>query len=254
MISEGDYVLLYLDERRSWIARAETGKQFHTHKGIIDLSELVGKSFGSSILTDLGQVLYAIRPTLIHHVARMQRPTQILYEKDVGLVLVRLGIGPGSKVIEAGTGSGAMTAALANTVRPNGHVYTYEIRQDMAAVAHKNLVRTDLLQYVTMKIKDARLGFDEEEMDAVFLDLAEPWEVIPSGRRSLSSGAHLASFSPTINQVEKTVQALNTNSFIDVRTLECFVRDIKVEMGRTRPRSVMIGHTGYLTFAAKILS
>lgn len=251
MISEGQPVLLYLDGRRNWIVRAQSGKEFHTHKGIVKLEGLIGKPYGSTVSTELGQLLYAFKPTARDYVVRMRRPTQILYEKDIALALFELGVHCGSRVIETGTGSGAMTAALADAVSPDGHVYTYEIRSDLLEIASRNISRLGLEKFVTVWNRDAKDGFEEKDVDAVFLDLSEPWDILDSAYASLKPGSPLASFSPTINQVERTVTELRRRRFAAIRTIESLVRDMRVSEGKTRPASLMVGHTGYLTFARK---
>jgi len=251
-VREGDFVLLYLDERKRWLVRAKEGVEFQTHRGIVKLGEIVGKPFGSCIRSSLGFEFHVLPPTLADHIVNIRRPTQILYDKDIALVLFRLGLRSGSIVVEAGTGSGAMTAALANAVRPEGHVYSYEIRHEFAEIATRNVAKMGLEQYVTVKNNDAKLGFEEENVDAAFIDLEDPWELIDSVHAALKGGYPMASFSPTVNQVEKIVEAMK-EKFVDLDTVECFVRSIRVEKGKTRPRTLMIGHTGYLTFARKIL-
>jgi tRNA (adenine57-N1/adenine58-N1)-methyltransferase len=252
-VSEGDFVLLYLNERMRWLVRARDGLDFHTHRGIIRLGELIGKPYGGSVRSTLGFEFYLLPPTVGDHIVNIRRPTQILYDKDIGLVLFRLGIRSGCRVVEAGTGSGAMAAALANAVRPEGHVYSYEIRREFVEVASQNLRKMGLEPYVTIRNADARLGFEEEDVDAVFIDLEDPWSVIDSAYQALKGGHMFASFSPTLSQVERAVEEMK-DRFVDVETVECFVRNIRVEKGRTRPRTIMIGHTGYLTFARKVLT
>lgn len=252
-VTEGSPVLLYLNERKKWFVMARSGKEFHTHVGVVDLGKIVGKPFGSSVRSTLGFDFHVLYPTIRDQISSSKRPTQILYDKDIALTLYILGVASGSVVIEAGTGSGAMTASLANAVKPRGHVYSYEIRPEFVETASRNLVRLQLDEYVTIRNADARLGFEERDVDAIFVDLGDPWEAIPSVHSALKGGHPMASFSPTVNQIEKTVKAMK-NSFVDVETLECLVRNIRVEEGRTRPATSMIGHTGYLTFARKILT
>jgi len=245
-------VLLYLNERKRWLVRAREGMEFHTHRGIVKLGETIGKPFGSHIRSSLDSEFHVLPPTIGDHIVNIQRPTQILYDKDIALVLFRLGLQSGSVVVEAGTGSGAMTAALANAVRPGGHVYSYEIRREFVEIAIKNLTKMGMEPYVTIKNVDAKLGFDEQNVDAVFIDLEDPWGVIDPAHRVLRGGHPVASFSPTLNQVEKVVEKMR-EGYVDIDTVECFVRSIRVEKGKTRPRTLMIGHTGYLTFARKVL-
>jgi len=251
-VRDGDFVLLYLNEKKRWLVRVKEGMEFHTHRGIVKLGEIIGKPFGSYIRSSLDFEFHVLPPTIGDHIVNIRRPTQILYDKDIALVLFRLGLRSGSLVVEAGTGSGAMTAALANAVRPEGHVYSYEIRREFVEIATKNLTKMGLETYVTIRNNDAKLGFDEENVDAAFIDLEDPWEVIDPVHRVLKAGHLLASFSPTLNQVEKVVEKMR-EGYVDIDTVECLVRSIRVEKGKTRPRTLMIGHTGYLTFARKVL-
>jgi len=252
VIKDGESVLLYLNERRKWLVEAREGREFHTHMGIVRLGEVIGKDFGSCVTSTLGAEFYLLFPSLCDRIRQVRRPTQILYDKDIGLCLYRLGVGPGSVVIEAGTGSGAMTGSLANIVRPDGHVYSYEIRQEFMETAKRNLEKMRLGEYVSFRNADARDGFEEKDVDAVFVDLGDPWLVMDPVHTALKGGRPVASFSPTVNQVEKVVEAM-AKRFVDIETVECFVRSIRVEKGKTRPMSLMVGHTGYLTFGRKIL-
>ena len=252
-VREGDYVVLFLDPRRKWLLKAIGKKEFHTHKGLIKLAEVVGKSYGEKVKTSLDFDFWILKPTTYDFIMSAKRLTQIVYPKDAGIILLRLGIGPGKKVIEAGTGSGAMTLALANAVKPRGHIYSYELRPEFIEVAKRNLEKANVAKHATIKNLDARLGFEEEKVDAVFVDLGEPWEIVPHAYKSLKGGSSIGSFSPTMNQVEKTVTALNRNNFVDISSIECLVREMRVEEGKTRPLTTMIGHTGYITFARKIL-
>jgi tRNA (adenine57-N1/adenine58-N1)-methyltransferase len=163
------------------------------------------------------------------------------------------GIGPGSQVVEAGTGTGALTTALTHYVKPSGHVFSYEIRPEFIETAQKNLQRAGLMDYVTLKNKDITTGIDETNMDAVVLDLATPWLAVPYAFNALKGSGALVSFSPTIDQVVKTAEALKENKFVDIETIECIMRGMQVERGKTRPETLMTGHTGYMTFARKTI-
>lgn len=252
-VGEGDHFVLYWDERRQWLIRAAKGKEFHTHKGIVKIEDVIGRSYGSRLESSLGAYFWVLRPSTHDYVMHLTRPTQIMYPKDIGLVLLKLGLCSGRVVVEAGTGSGAMTIAAANAVRPAGHVFSYEMRADFAEIAQRNLKRAGLADYVTIRTSDARTGFHEKSVDAVIIDLAEPWEVIPHAYAALKGGAPLASFTPTMNQTERTVTNLKMSHFVNIQTVECLVRSIRAEEGKTRPSTTMIAHTGYLTFANKVL-
>jgi len=252
-ISEGDSVLLYLDRKRTYLVKVEKGKSFHTHKGFIQLDELIGKEYGTRTASSMGVEFVALKPTLRDHVFKMLRRTQITYPKDIALIVMFSGVGPGSRVVEAGTGTGALTSALAFYVKPTGHVYSYEFRKEFIETALKNLERAGASEYVDVKNKDVTQEIDEEDVDAVVLDMATPWLVVPHACKALKGSGAFVSFSPTIDQVVKTVEALKESGFVDVQTIECIMRRMQTERGKTRPETLMTGHTGYITFARKAL-
>jgi tRNA (adenine57-N1/adenine58-N1)-methyltransferase len=250
---EGDYILLYLSQRKTYLVKVEAGKSFHTHKGFIKFDDLIGKDYGSSVLSNLGVEFMAIKPLLRDFVMKSVRKTQITYPKDIALIVVFSGIGPGSRVVEAGTGTGALTTALAHYVKPDGKVYSYEIREEFLKTAEKNLKRAGLIDFVELKNRDVTAGIDESDIDSVILDLATPWLVVPHAYNALKPCGTLVSFSPTIDQIVKTVEALNENGFVDMETVECLMRGMQTERGKTRPQTLMTGHTGYITFARKAI-
>jgi tRNA (adenine57-N1/adenine58-N1)-methyltransferase len=250
-IRECEDVLLYLDRRRTFLVRVEKGKSFHTHKGFIQLDDLVGKEYGTRTTSSMGVEFVALEPTLRDYIFKVQRKTQISYPKDIALILMFSGAGPGSQVVEAGTGTGALTSALAFYVKPTGRVYSYEIRPEFAEIALKNLKRAGVLEYVELKKKDIIEGIDEKEVDAVILDMATPWLVVPNAYSALKGSGLVVSFSPTIDQVVKTVDALKKNGFVAIETVESLMRRMQIARGKTRPQTLMTGHTGYITFARK---
>jgi tRNA (adenine57-N1/adenine58-N1)-methyltransferase len=250
-IAEGDDVYLYLDRKRTYLVRVEPEKSFHTHKGYIQLGDLIGKEYGTRIASSMCIEFVALKPNLRDHIFKTSRRTQISYPKDISLIILYSGIGPGSRVVEAGTGTGALTSAIAHYIRPTGRVYTYEVRQEFQNNARKNLERAGLLDFVELKEGDVTLGIEEKDVDAVILDMATPWLVVPHAYAALKGSGVLVSFSPTIDQVVKVVEALAEYGFVCVETVETLIRFMQVERGKTRPETVMTGHTGYLTFARK---
>lgn len=246
-------MLLFFDLRRQWLLRVDSSRQFHTHKGFIKLAELVGQGFGTEIHSSLGYTFWALKPTTHDLIMHSARRTQIMYPKDIGLIILKLALSSGCKVLEIGTGSGAMTVAAATAVKPTGHVHTYEARKEFAEIAERNLNRASVLEFVTIHNADASAGLDGLEYDAAIIDVGDPWPIIPHVHKALSGGAGIVSFSPTFNQVEKTTEAFLHGGFVNVHTLECFIREIRADTGRTRPATIMVGHTGYMTFAQKVL-
>ena len=250
-IVEGDYVLLYVGQRKTYMIKMEKGKSFHTHKGFINFDDLIGKDYGAKIISSLGAEFSVLKPQLRDFIMKSARQTQITYPKDIALIVMFSGIGPGSRVVESGTGTGALTVSLAHYVRPEGKVYSYEIREEFLETAGKNLKRAGLMDFVELKNKDVTLGIDESGVDAVILDLAVPWLVVPHAYAALKPCGTIVSFSPTIDQVVKTVEALKDNGFVDIETIECLMRGMQVERGKTRPHTLMTGHTGYVSYARK---
>ncbi|HDQ06479.1 MAG TPA: tRNA (adenine-N1)-methyltransferase [Candidatus Bathyarchaeota archaeon] len=251
LISEGEDIFLYLDRKRTYLVRVEAEKSFHTHKGYIQLGDLIGKEYGTRIVSSMGTEFVALKPTLRDHIFKTSRRTQISYPKDISLIIMYSGIGTGSRVVEAGTGTGALTSAIAHYIRPAGRVYTYELRQEFQKNAKKNLERAGLLDYVELKEGDITAGIEEKDVDAVVLDMATPWLVVPHAYTALKGSGVLVSFSPTIDQVVKVVEALAEHGFVGAETVETLIRFMQVERGKTRPQTVMTGHTGYITFARK---
>ena len=252
VIKEGDWVLLYIDAKRNYLARVRRGHELHTDEGVIALDELIGSEYGSTLRTHLGVKVIVTRPTLVDIILRgFKRSTQIIYPKDAAFIVLNAGVGPGSVVVEAGTGTGALTAILAYLVRPSGKVYTYEIRKEILEVAKRNLRRVGLDKYVEFKHRDVRKGIDERNVDAVVLDLPDPWTVLGNAYAALRSGGVVVCFVPTVNQLERTVCAMKEHGFIKVEGLELLERRYKVLPGETRPVNMMIGHTGFIAFARR---
>lgn len=252
-ICEGDNVLIYLDTRRTYMVKMQAAQTFHTHKGYIKLDEIIGKAYGEPIKSSLGVYFTTLKPALTDYIMKSSRNTQIIYPKDAALIVMFSGIGPGSRVVESGTGTASLTTALAHYVGPTGKVYTYELRSEFQKNAAKNLQRSKLIDYVELKSGDVTQGFEEKDVDAVVLDLAVPWLVVPHAYNALKPSGILVSFSPTIDQVVRTTEAMRENNFVFIETVECLMRTMQVERGKTRPNTMMTGHTGYITHARKIL-
>ncbi|MCW3981695.1 MAG: tRNA (adenine-N1)-methyltransferase [Candidatus Bathyarchaeota archaeon] len=252
-IREGNNVLLLLNKRRSYLVTAEQGADFHTHKGYLQFDHLIGREFGTRCVSSLGVEFVALKPALRDYVFKAQRKTQIMYPKDIALMIMYSGIGPGTRVVEAGTGAGALTTALAFYVGPSGRVYSYEIRPEFREIAHKNLRKASLDGVVELKSEDVTKGIAEKDVDAVVLDLATPWLVATHAYAALKGSGSIVSFSPTIEQVVKTVESLEEAGFVDIGTFECIMRRMQVSRGKTRPETLMTGHSGYLTYARKAL-
>ncbi|MCJ7649920.1 MAG: tRNA (adenine-N1)-methyltransferase [Candidatus Lokiarchaeota archaeon] len=258
VVQDNDLVFLILDERRRWLVQVEKGKEFHSHRGIIKFDDIIGKSFGTVVFSHphetQGYKFYVLKPLPSDYVIYMGRKTQIIYPEDAGLIIMYSGIKPGSKVIEAGCGSGALTCILGTYVQPNGHIYSYDIREKSLRTAVRNITRANLQEYISIKYGDILVDeLDHENIDSVILDMPQPWEAISKVKKYLKLSGTLVSFSPTIEQVKKTTFALQRNDFTEIYTYELIKRTLQVKENATRPQVRMIGHTGYITLGRKIL-
>ncbi|UCC95010.1 MAG: tRNA (adenine-N1)-methyltransferase [Candidatus Omnitrophota bacterium] len=252
MISETDIVFLYHDERRNFLVRVNK-RSLHTDKGFLKLDALIGKDFGDKIETNLGIPFYILRPYLYEMIMKVNRKTQILYPKDIGMILMGASIYPGAQVIEVGSGSGALTTTLANFVRPNGRVYSYEKNEEFLENAKKNVEKNGLSSWVEFKCCAVDSEFQEKNVDFIMIDIGSPWDLIEAAHRSLKGGSRLATICPTFEQLTRTVFTLEEKGFVNVESVEILVRRILVRRGKTRPEQRMPSHTGYLVFATKTL-
>ncbi len=252
MIKEGDNIILISERLNRWLVKVQSGKEFQTHKGIIKFDEIIGKDYGFILESSIGKKFYVLEPLIYDYIFKSKRSTQIIYPKDAAIITLFSGIHPGSRIIETGLGSGALTIALANIIRPNGKIYSYEIKEDYISVAKKNLDRAGLSEFVEIKHRDALNGFDETNVDNIILDLATPWLIIPIAYKALKSSGVLLSYSPTIDQVQKTVNSMIENNFVDIHTMECLIREWQIAPNKVRPFNRMVGHSGFMTFGTKI--
>ena len=228
-------------------------RKFSTHLGELDLEKLTHIPQGGVIYTHKGIPFITLKPTLYDFLHHLKRRTQIIYPKDLGYILMRLGIGPGSRVIECGAGSGALTMTLAWWVRPTGRVYTYEREEKFAYLCQENLAWAGLMDWVEIKIRDIVVGFEEKEVDAVFLDVKTPWLYLSQAWDALKAGCVLGMLVPTTNQVCEILRTLSGLPFTDIEVLELLLRRYKTVAERLRPQDRMVAHTGYLIFARKML-
>jgi tRNA (adenine57-N1/adenine58-N1)-methyltransferase catalytic subunit len=248
----GDLALLVGLRHKHFIFPLIPGGSFHTHRGILNHDELIGKPWGSQVFSHQGSPFFMLQPSLSDLLVDLKRSTQIMFPKDIGFILTSLSVGPGQTVLEAGTGSGSMTVALAYTVGPQGKVITYERRPEFQALARKNLARLGLDGQVDFKLGDIADGISETNVDSVFLDVPNPWDYIPQVRLALKPGGFFCNLVPTFNQVEKLLYALRREHFAFIEVCELLMRYYKPEPTRLRPTNRMVAHTGYLIFARRI--
>lgn len=251
LMKDGDRVLIVTEKRKRYLVQLRSGKRFHCSEGYIELDMLVGRPYGCMVISNTGSRWHVFRPTITDRIMFYPRVTQIVYPKDIGYIAVATGVGPGMRVLEAGTGTGVLTTYLAYLVRPDGKVYSYDIRQDYIDAVEMRLKQLGLSEYVELYNSDISKGVAQKELDVAVIDLPEPWTAVNTCYQALRPGAVWASLSPTIEQVVQTYEALEQAGFADLSCVEIFVRNIRVKRGMTRPEFIMRGHTAYIVTARK---
>ncbi|MBM3674351.1 MAG: tRNA (adenine-N1)-methyltransferase [Actinobacteria bacterium] len=246
----GDRVLLVDAKRRRHLVTLAEGGAFHSHTGVLEHAALIGNEEGIAVRTSQGARMVAVRPTLSEYILEMPRGAQVIYPKDLGPILMLGDVFPGARVLESGVGSGALTTTLLRAVGPTGQVLGYELRQDFADRARRNVegfLGPDVP--LTVEVRDVYDGIDEVELDRVVLDLPEPWRVVKHAQASLRPGGILLSYLPTIGQVARLREELTDSAFGMVESLEVLQRSWHVEGQSVRPDHRMVAHTGFLTHA-----
>ncbi|HKZ61508.1 MAG TPA: tRNA (adenine-N1)-methyltransferase [Nitrososphaera sp.] len=251
-IEEGSYVLLFHTSRKKWLARVTQDKKLHTHLGIIDISAAIGMEYGSAVRTTEGKLIFLIEPTIHDFIMKSERRTQIVYPKDLGYIAARTGLKNGSKVLEVGTGSAALATFMASIVKPDGHIYSFDVNPEFMEIAKRNLEKAGMSQYVTLHQHDPHQGVDVREADVAIVDLGDPWTVIDQVHDALKGSGAFVAICPTMNQIEKTTTELKRAGYVDIDCVELMIRNIEAREGMTRPSMRMIGHTTYLVFARKV--
>jgi tRNA (adenine57-N1/adenine58-N1)-methyltransferase len=244
----GERVLLVDRKARRYLLTLREGAEFHTHNGMLAHDALIGSPEGARVQTSGGGAFIAFRPSLADFVLKMPRGAQVIYPKDIGLILIEADIFPGATVLEAGTGSGALTLALTRAVGAEGRVISYEIREDFAARARSNLESFlgKLPDGLDLRLGDVTEGIGDQIVDRIVLDLPEPWHLIDLAKTNLRAGGIFCAYVPTVGQVSQTIEGLRAAGFAELQALEALVRPWHVEGQSVRPEHRMVAHTGFV--------
>jgi tRNA (adenine57-N1/adenine58-N1)-methyltransferase len=251
-VHEGDLVLLVSPDRKRYLIRLKAGEQWYSHRGSILHDDLIGQPLGRTLYTQHGYAYLALEPSINDLMQDLPRASQIVYGKDAAQIVFRLNLYPGRTILETGTGSGALTLALARAVLPTGRVFSYETRPDAFEMARSNLDDAGVLPYVTLYNEDISAGFHESEIDACFLDLREPWLFLDHAWNVLKGSGFFGALVPTTNQVSQLLDGMAERPFGDVMVEEILQRSYKPVAARLRPEDRMIAHSAFLVFARKI--
>ena len=248
MPAYGSLVIFVSPKGKRYLKRIEEGQDWHSNDGILAMKDVVKAEFGTFVYTSLG-VPIALQEVHLHDLLKgVKRQTQIIYPKDIAYICMRLGVGEGRTVIEAGSGSGALTVGMSWFSGKTGHVHTHEAREEFHKLVRRNLAWAGLGDNVTLHHRDISDGFAVDNADALFLDVRTPWDYLEHVVNAVRPGASIAFLLPTVDQVSKLLLGLERGPFAEVEVCEILIRHWKPIADRLRPNDRMIAHTGFLVF------
>lgn len=254
-LEPGDPALLIDSKGRHFLLRLDPERTFQYHLGSVAHRELIGREDGTWVESSNGGRLLLLRPRLADFILKMKRGAQVVYPKDLGPILIYADIAPGMVVLEAGTGSGAMTLALARAVGPDGRVVSVELREDHAAHARKTVEIWfgEVPPNLELVVGDVSAEVERARPDRIVLDLPEPWAVLGPAGEHQPTGGVFAAYLPTVPQVQTLVEAATADGrFAEIEVKELLIRDWHVSGRSVRPEHSMVGHTGFLVFMRRI--
>jgi tRNA (adenine57-N1/adenine58-N1)-methyltransferase len=246
----GEKILLIDQRDRTYLFTLQSKGTYHTHSGTLGHEELLGKPEGTRVETSKGMVFVAFRPRFADYVLKMPRGAQVVYPKDLGPIVTYADVFPGARVLEAGTGSGALTIALCRAVGDTGTVVSYELRDEHREQAIRNIETFYGGMPPGLELRQGDLsavGETTERYDRAVLDLPEPWGPLRALAKVLEPGSVICAYLPTTIQVQQLVLALPGAGFQHVETFETLKRGWHVTERSVRPDHRMVGHTGFLT-------
>lgn len=255
-LQDGEQVLLIDQRGRRHLFMLRKGETFHSDRGWVAHDAIIGQPDGSWVRTSKGTRYVVLRPTLSEYVLDMPRGAQVIYPKDLAMVMFWADIYPGARVLEAGMGSGALTLALLRAVGPAGRVISYEQREDFARRALANIqLRMGEVSTLVVRLRPVEEGLAEEEpVDRAVFDLPEPWRLVEPVARVLRSGGIFLSYVPTIIQSHQLSEALRRHpGYTLVETFETLFRPWNIENTSVRPFHRMVAHTGFITVARRVV-
>ncbi len=239
---------LLIDERGRKFLVEEEREVLHTDLGVI---RLAGAEPPAELRSHLGHRFVMLEPSVVDLHEKLPRAGSVVVRKEVGLIVANTGIGSGSKVVEAGTGTGSLAIYLAHIVGDTGRVYTYELNEKHLEIARRNFAAAGVEHRIVAELRDVREGIEAEEVDAVVFDMPDPWLAVEHAFSALKRGGFIAVYNPYIEQIRRAYEAMREAGFRFLRVVELLEREIEVRSVGTRPRTRMVGHTGYLAFGRK---
>jgi tRNA (adenine57-N1/adenine58-N1)-methyltransferase len=252
VLHEGEQVLLVDRKDRRYLFALKSGGEFHSHAGFVPHDDLIDGPAGINVKSSGGATYLVIRPTLNDFILKMPRGAQVIYPKDIGPMLMVADVFAGARVFESGLGSGALSTAL---LRAGAEIFGYELREDFARKAEKNIAMflgDEALERYHVELRDAYDGVDATDIDRAMLDLPEPWQVIPHLTKVLRPGGIIVAYTPSITQAVRVRETLADGPYALAATLEVLNRGWHIDGHAVRPDHRMVAHTGFLTHARRI--
>jgi len=249
MIPYGSLVVYVAPKRlRRHIKRLLPGEDWHSNDGALKACDVAAADYGDVVKTSEGVPIRVEQATLVDMLMGIKRQTQIIYPKDIAHICMKLGAGPGRKIIEAGCGSGGLTLAFSWYCGPGGRVVSHDLREEFVRLARRNLDWAGLGANVSLHVRDIGEGFMDSGADALFLDVREPWLYLEHIPKAVKAGSMLGFLLPTVGQVSQLLAGLERGPFGEVEVLELLLRPWKPLADRLRPQDCMTAHTSFLVF------
>ncbi|HWG99394.1 MAG TPA: tRNA (adenine-N1)-methyltransferase, partial [Pilimelia sp.] len=232
----------------------QPGRSFHTHRGILAHDDLIGLPDGSVVTSSGGTAYLALRPLLADYVLSMPRGAQVIYPKDAAQIVALGDVFPGARVLEAGAGSGALACWLLRAVGADGELHSYELREDFAAIARRNVEAFFGGPHPAWRLHVGDVArCPDSGFDRIILDMLAPWEALDLVERALVPGGVFIGYVATTPQLSELVEALRERGgFTEPRAWESLVRDWHADGLAVRPDHRMIAHTAFLVSARRL--
>lgn len=254
LLQPADDVLFIDNKEREYLRTLKPGSRISLHKGSFQADDIIGLPEGSLVYTQKNEAFRIFRPTYAHLIPNLPRRAQVIYPKDVGVMLLWGDIHPGAAVVEVGAGPGALTIALLRVIGPTGTLTTVELREDHVEMARANVARFlgDAPNW-TVQLADAYEGLAAHDIDRILIDIPEPWRVLPHAAKALRYGGVLVGYVPTVVQVKALVDDLRAHPGFDaIEVMENFHRYWHVKDLSVRPEHRMVAHTGFIITARRV--
>lgn len=256
MLNYGELVTIVGRKDRLYVRKLAAGGQFHLYEGTIRCDDLVGRPDGCEVLTSKGEKVWVFRSTLADFILKMPRRSNIVYPKDLAMILLWADIFPGCRVLTAGAGSGALLLALVRAVGKAGEVFCYDCREDMLAISEQNLeAYLGKRPNVHLTLGNVYEAIAERELDRIVLDVPEPWQALDPAAAALKPGGILLAYVPTIGQAERFARAIDEHpAYALPEVMEVLFRTWHIGEKSVRPNFRMVGHTGFLCRALRVIA